>query len=136
MKVTVHRKAHFNAAHRLYNPKLDDERNRQLFGKCANDNYHGHNYDLIVSVRGNIDPETGYVIDMKVLKDIIRTEVEEPFDHQNLNLDVPEFSELIPTAEHIAVVIWRRIRARIHEQYELKVTLYETQRNFVEYDGK
>ncbi|QTN38906.1 6-carboxytetrahydropterin synthase [Cryomorphaceae bacterium] len=136
MKVTVHRKAHFNAAHRLYNPKLDDERNRQLFGKCANDNYHGHNYDLIVSVKGEIDPETGYVIDMKVLKDIIRTEVEEPFDHKNLNLDVPEFAELIPTAEHIAVVIWRRIRARINEQYELKVTLYETQRNFVEYDGK
>lgn len=135
MKVTVHRKAHFNAAHRLYNPELNDDKNRELFGKCANDNFHGHNYDLIVSVKGEIDPVTGYVIDMKVLKDIIREEVEEPFDHKNLNLDVPEFRDLNPTAEHIAVVIWRRIRKRIEEKYELKVTLYETQRNFVEYDG-
>lgn len=136
MKVTVHRKAHFNAAHRLYNPALDDARNRELFGKCSNDNYHGHNYELIVSVKGEIDPETGYVIDMKVLKDVIRDEVEEPFDHKNLNLDVPEFREMNPTAEHIAVVIWQKIRKRIGEQYELKVTLYETQRNFVEYDGE
>ncbi|MCE2496676.1 MAG: 6-carboxytetrahydropterin synthase [Flavobacteriales bacterium] len=135
MKVTVHRKAHFNAAHRLYNPNFDDAKNRELFGKCANDNYHGHNYELVVSVRGEIDPDTGYVVDMKVLKDVILEEVEEPFDHKNLNLDVPEFREMNPTAEHIAVVIWRKIRKRIGGEYELKVTLYETQRNFVEYDG-
>lgn len=135
MKVTVHRKAHFNAAHRLFNPHWDNEKNRAVFGKCANDNYHGHNYDLIVSVKGPIDPDTGYVMDMKILKDVVREEVEEPFDHKNLNLDTPEFKDLNPTAENIAVVIWNKLRSRIDAKYELKITLYETQRNFVEYDG-
>lgn len=135
MNVTVHRKAHFNAAHRLYNPQWDLEKNRAVFGKCANDNYHGHNYDLIVSVKGPIDPDTGYVMDMKILKDVVREEVEEPFDHKNLNLDTPEFKDLNPTAENIAVVIWNKLRSRIDAKYELKITLYETQRNFVEYDG-
>jgi len=135
MNVTVHRKAHFNAAHRLYNSQWDLEKNRAVFGKCANDNYHGHNYDLIVSVKGPIDPDTGYVMDMKILKDVVREEVEEPFDHKNLNLDTPEFKDLNPTAENIAVVIWNKLRSRIDAKYELKITLYETQRNFVEYDG-
>ena len=135
MNVTVHRKAHFNAAHRLYNPQWDLEKNRAVFGKCANDNYHGHNYDLIVSVKGPIDPDTGYVMDIKILKDVVREEVEEPFDHKNLNLDTPEFKDLNPTAENIAVVIWNKLRSRIDAKYELKITLYETQRNFVEYDG-
>ena len=136
MNVTVHRKAHFNAAHKLYNKSWSDEKNKAVFGKCANDNFHGHNYDLIVSVKGPIDPETGYVLDMKFLKDIVREEVEEPFDHKNLNLDTPEFKELNPTAENIAVVIWNKLRNRIEAKYELKITLYETQRNFVEYEGK
>ncbi len=136
MNVTVHRKAHFNAAHKLYNKSWSDEKNKAVFGKCANDNFHGHNYDLIVSVKGPIDPETGYVLDMKFLKDIVREEVEEPFDHKNLNLDTPEFKDLNPTAENIAVVIWNKLRNRIEAKYELKITLYETQRNFVEYDGK
>ena len=135
MNVTVHRKAHFNAAHRLYNPQWDLEKNRAVFGKCANDNYHGHNYDLIVSVKGPIDPDTGYVMDIKILKDVVREEVEEPFDHKNLNLDTPEFKDLNPTAENIAVVIWNKLRSRIDAKYELKITLYETQRNFVEYNG-
>ncbi len=136
MNVTVHRKAHFNAAHKLYNKSWSDEKNKAVFGKCANEHFHGHNYDLIVSVKGPIDPETGYVLDMKYLKDIVREEVEEPFDHKNLNLDTPEFKDLNPTAENIAVVIWNKLRNRIEAKYELKITLYETQRNFVEYDGK
>jgi len=136
MNVTVHRKAHFNAAHKLCNKSWSDEKNKAVFGKCANEHFHGHNYDLIVSVKGPIDPETGYVLDMKYLKDIVREEVEEPFDHKNLNLDTPEFKDLNPTAENIAVVIWNKLRNRIEAKYELKITLYETQRNFVEYDGK
>lgn len=135
MKVTVSRSAHFNAAHRLYRKDWDDERNAEIFGKCNNPNYHGHNYELIVSVTGNIDPETGYVIDIKILKDIIAQEVEAPFDHKNLNLDVPEFADLNPTAENIAVVIWNRIHTRIAPEMELEVTLYETPRNFVTYKG-
>ena len=135
MNVTVHRKAHFNAAHRLHEPSLTDQDNEAIFGKCNNPYYHGHNYDLIVSVKGPIDPDTGYVMDMKILKDVVREEVEEPFDHKNLNLDTPEFKDLNPTAENIAVVIWNKLRSRIDAKYELKITLYETQRNFVEYDG-
>ncbi len=136
MKVTVSRKAHFNAAHRLYRPDWTDEKNAQVFGKCSNPNYHGHNYELIVSVKGDIDPETGFVIDMKVLKDIIKGEVEEAFDHKNLNLELPEFANLNPTAENIVVVIWSKIRAQIDSKHELEVTLYETPRNFVSYNGQ
>ncbi|MBY8962595.1 6-carboxytetrahydropterin synthase [Flavobacterium sp. D11R37] len=136
MKVTVSRKAHFNAAHRLYRPGWTNEQNDSVFGKCNNPNFHGHNYDLIVSVKGEIDPQTGYVIDMKVLKDIIFEEVEAPFDHKNLNLDVSDFKDLNPTAENIAVVIWNRIRRRIDKAMEVEVTLYETPRNFVTYKGE
>jgi 6-pyruvoyltetrahydropterin/6-carboxytetrahydropterin synthase len=136
MKVTVSRKAHFNAAHRLYRPDWTDEQNDATFGKCNNPNFHGHNYDLIVSVTGNIDPQTGYVIDMKVLKDIIYDEVEAPFDHKNLNLDVEDFKDLNPTAENIVVVIWNKIRRRIDAAMQVEVTLYETPRNFVTYKGE
>ncbi len=136
MKVTVSRKAHFNAAHRLYCPDWTDERNEAVFGKCNNPNFHGHNYERIVSVTGDIDTKTGYVIDIKVLKDIIFEEVEEPFDHKNLNLDVPEFADLNPTAENIVVVIWNRIRRRIESAMALEVVLYETPRNFVTYKGE
>lgn len=135
MKVTVSRSAHFNAAHRLYRKDWTEEQNNAVFGKCNNPNYHGHNYELIVGVTGEIDPETGYVIDIKILKDIIADEVEIPFDHKNLNLDVPEFDNLNPTAENIVVVIWNRIRSRINPAHELEVTLYETPRNFVTYKG-
>lgn len=135
MRVTVSRKAHFNAAHRLYRKDWSDEQNDAVFGKCNNPNFHGHNYELIVSVTGDIDPKTGYVIDMKVLKDIINDEVEEPFDHKNLNVDVPEFRDLNPTAENIVVVIWNKIRKRIDTTMDIEVVLYETPRNFVTYRG-
>lgn len=136
MKVTVSRKAHFNAAHRLYRKDWTDEKNNLVFGKCNNANFHGHNYELIVSVTGEINPETGFVIDMKDLAEIILQEVELPFDHKNLNLDVPEFAELNPSAENIAVVIWQKIRTRIESSMTLEVTLYETPRNFVSYRGE
>ena len=135
MKVTVSRKAHFNAAHRLFNPNWSFEKNDEVFGKCHNPNYHGHNYELIVSVKGTIDPETGYVIDMKDLKQLIKEHVEEPFDHKNLNLDTEDFKELNPTAENIAVVIWNKLRAHLKDELELKIKLYETERNFVEFEG-
>ena len=136
MRITVHRKAHFNAAHRLFRKEWDDERNLEVFGKCSNPNYHGHNYELIVSVTGEPNPETGFVMDLKILKDLIFYEVEEPFDHKNLNLEVPEFSELNPTAENIAVVIWNKLRNKINKDHDLEVTLYETPRNFVTYKGE
>ncbi|MCO6146851.1 6-carboxytetrahydropterin synthase [Flavobacterium sp. NRK1] len=135
MRVTVSRSAHFNAAHRLYRKDWTDEQNNTVFGKCNNPNFHGHNYELIVSVTGDIDPQTGYVIDIKILKDIIADEVEVPFDHKNLNLDVPEFADLNPTAENIVVVIWNRIRRRIESTMDIEVVLYETPRNFVTYKG-
>ncbi len=135
MEVTVCRKAHFNAAHRLYRKDWSDEKNQAVFGKCNNPNFHGHNYELIVAVTGEVDAETGYVIDMKILSDIIEQEVEVPFDHKNLNLDVPEFQQLIPTAEHIAYVIWHKIKKAIPEHLQLEITLYETARNFVKYNG-
>ena len=135
MKVTVSRSAHFNAAHRLHRKDWTEEQNNAVFGKCNNPNYHGHNYELIVGITGEIDPETGYVIDIKILKDIIADEVETPFDHKNLNLDVPEFADLNPTAENIVVVIWNRIRSRINPAHDIEVTLYETPRNFVSYKG-
>lgn len=135
MKVTVSRKAHFNAAHRLHNPQWSDAQNANTFGKCNNAEYHGHNYELIVSVRGAIDPVTGYVIDMKVLKDLIKNKIEERFDHKNLNTQTEEFKNLNPTAENIAVVIYNLLREEIDTKYELKIRLYETPRNFVEYEG-
>ena len=135
MKVKVSRKAHFNAAHRLHNESWSEEKNSSVFGKCNNPHYHGHNYDLIVSVIGEIDPETGYVIDMKSLKDLIKSEVEDAFDHKNLNLEVPEFKTLIPTAENISVVIWDKLRPHINKEHDLEVVLYETPRNFVTYQG-
>lgn len=136
MKVTVSRKAHFNAAHRLYRPDWDDAKNNEVFGKCNNPNFHGHNYEMIVSVKGPIDPETGYVMDVKILKDLIKSEVEDAFDHKNLNLDVPEFKNLNPTAENIVVVIWNKLRKHISPSLQLEVVLYETPRNFVKYIGE
>ena len=136
MIVTVNRKAHFNAAHRLYNSEWADDKNIEVFGKCANPNFHGHNYELIVSVTGEIDLSTGYVMDTKLLKDLIRDEIEEAFDHKNLNLQVPEFKKLNPTAENISVVIWDKLRPHIPKHLELEITLYETRRNFVNYKGK
>lgn len=135
MKVTVSRKAHFNAAHRLFRADWSAEQNQEVFGKCNNPEFHGHNYELIVSVRGEIDPITGYVLDLKVLKDIIKKEVEEPFDHKNLNTQVTEFSKLNPTAENIAVVIFNRLKPHMDPNHSLKITLFETPRNFVEYEG-
>ena len=133
MRVAVFRKAHFNAAHRLYNPKWSDERNEAVFGLCNNPNYHGHNYELEVKVSGEVDPETGYLIDLKVLKDLIYEYVEKKFDHKNLNLDVEEFRELNPTAEHICYIIWQLLREQLDEKSDLQVRLYETPRNYVEY---
>lgn len=135
MKVTVHRKAHFNAAHRLYRQDWSFEKNESIFGKCNNPNFHGHNYELIVSVTGEIDPETGYVIDMKVLKDIIKSEVEDAFDHKNLNIEVEDFKNLNPTAENISVVIYNKIKPKLESTLDLEITLYETPRNFVTYSG-
>lgn len=136
MKVTISRKASFNAAHRLHNHRWSAEKNLQIFGKCNNPSYHGHNYELIVSVTGEIDPDTGYVTDIKELKEIIEQEVIERFDHRNLNLDTEEFRELNPTAENIAVVIFNLVRPRIDANKKIKIILYETERNFVEYTGE
>lgn len=135
MEISVSRKTHFNSAHRLNVPGWSDEKNKAFFGPCNNVNYHGHNYDLIVSVTGQVDEETGYLIDMKYLKDIVKEEIEERFDHKNLNLDTEEFKSLNPTAENIAIVIWQLLRKRIENKLKLKVILYETERNFVEYNG-
>lgn len=135
MSLTIYRKAHFNAAHRLYRKDWDDEKNNTVFGKCSNPNYHGHNYELIVGITGEIDPETGYVIDIQIIKEAIEKEVEDAFDHKNLNLEVPEFKELNPTVENIAVVIWNKLRNYFDKKYELSITLYETPRNFVTYKG-
>ncbi|MDG1714070.1 6-carboxytetrahydropterin synthase [Lacinutrix sp.] len=136
MKVTVSRRAHFNSAHRLYRKDWSDEKNNAVFGKCNNPNYHGHNYELIASVTGDIDLETGFVMDVKILKDIIKTEVEDAFDHKNLNLDVSEFKDLNPTAENIVVVIYKKIKAKLDSNLDLEVVLYETPRNFVSYSGQ
>jgi len=133
MKVAISRKEHFNAAHRLHNPSWSDEKNQKVFGKCNNPNYHGHNYELIVTLIGDPDPETGYVFDTKVLSDLIRDNVSTRFDHKNLNLDTPYFKNLNPTAENIAIVIWRILRQHIDNGLDLKIKLYETERNFVEY---
>ncbi len=133
--ITVSRKAHFNAAHRLYRKDWSDQKNAEVFGKCSNPNFHGHNYELIVSVTGNIDVETGFVIDMKVLKDLIKNKIENALDHKNLNIEVAEFKNLNPTAENIAVVIWNKLRPHIDASQKLEVVLYETPRNFVSYSG-
>lgn len=132
-KVAVFRKEHFNAAHRLHNNQLSDNENALIFGKCNYPNYHGHNYELIVRVIGEVDSKTGYVIDMKVLSDTIKETVIEKFDHKNLNLDVEEFKNLNPTAENIAIIIYNLLRPKLDTQYELKLVLYETERNYVEY---
>lgn len=132
-KVAVIRKAHFNSAHKLWNEAWSKEKNKEVFGLCANEHYHGHNYILEVKVTGEIDPQTGYVIDLKIIKDIIREEVEERFDHKNLNLDTKEFAQLNPTAENIIVVIYGLIRAKLDPKYDLKIRLWETENNSVEY---
>jgi len=136
MRVTVSRKAHFNAAHRLYRKDWSDEQNDAIFGKCSNPHFHGHNYELIVSVTGPIDPDTGYVMDMKVLKDYIKSEVEDAFDHKNLNIEVPEFADTIPTAENIVVVIYNKLKKILTSEQSMEVVLYETPRNFVTYSEK
>ncbi len=133
---TVCRKSHFNAAHRLNNPSWDKKRNLDVFGVCNNDNFHGHNYDLIVKVKGNIDSNTGYVLDMKILQNIIDEHIIGRFDHKNLNLDIEDFMDLNPTSENIAVVIWNILRERINNDFDIQVVLYETDRNFVEYAGE
>ena len=134
-KVAVYRKEHFNAAHRLHNPAFDDAMNERVFGKCNNPHYHGHNYDLIVKVTGEPNKQTGYVIDLKELSDLIKANILKRFDHKNLNLDVAEFKNLNPTAENIAITIFNILRPLINERLELQIRLYETERNFVEYDG-
>jgi 6-pyruvoyltetrahydropterin/6-carboxytetrahydropterin synthase len=133
MRISVIRKAHFNAAHRLYNPNWSDEKNAEVFGLCNNPFFHGHNYELEVKVGGEVDPDTGYVIDMKILSDLIKAEIENRFDHKNLNLQVEEFKNLIPTAEHICWVIWGILRSKLPDNLDLGIRLYETPRNYVEY---
>ncbi len=132
-KISVIRKEHFNAAHRLFNPDWSDEKNQEIFGKCNNPNYHGHNYDLLVKLTGYPDQKTGYVFDLKVLSDIIKENILDKFDHKNLNLDIEYFKNLNPTAENIVVVIYDILRQKIDEKFDLKITLFETERNYVEY---
>ena len=132
-KVAVYRREHFNAAHRLYNKDWANEKNTDVFGKCSLPNYHGHNYELEVKIVGEIDPETGFVIDLKRLSDIVKENVLDKFDHKNLNLDTKEFKELNPTAENIAVTIYQLLRPVLEPEFDLYIRLYETPRNFVEY---
>lgn len=136
MYISVFRKAHFNAAHRLHNPKWSAAQNNDVFGLCNNPHYHGHNYELEVRLSGEVDPETGYLIDLKILSDLIKEHVELKFDHKNLNIEVPAFQTLNPTVENIAYVIWHILREKLDSKYELMVRLYETPRNYVEYDGR
>lgn len=135
MSLTIYRKAHFNAAHRLYRKDWSDEKNSEVFGKCSNPNFHGHNYELEVGVTGEVDSATGFVINLDVLKKVIFEEVEKPFDHKNLNIEVPEFKNLNPTVENIAIVIWNKLRKKLDSKYGISVKLYETPRNFVVYKG-
>ena len=135
MKVTVSRKAHFNAAHKLFRSDWTDDKNFEVFGKCSNKNFHGHNYELIVSLTGDIDNETGYVYDLGKLKNIVKNEVEDYLDHKNLNLDIDDFKSKNPSAENIAILIYNRLIKYFDDKYQLKITLYETPRNFVEYGG-
>jgi len=136
MSLTVYRKAHFNAAHRLFKKEWDDVKNFEVFGKCSNPNYHGHNYELEVGISGEIDPTTGFLMNLKVLSKIIKEEIEDSFDHKNLNIEVPEFKNLNPTVENIAIVIWEKLRQRIDHKFDISIKLYETPRNFVVYSGK
>ena len=133
MKITVCRKEQFNAAHRLYNSDWSVEKNERVFGKCNNPNFHGHNYELIVKLSGEPDPDTGYVYDLKMLSDLIRDNILEKLDHKNLNLDVEEFKSINPTAENIAVMVYDKLRKKIDNKFDIKIILYETERNFVEY---
>ncbi|MCH3882909.1 MULTISPECIES: 6-pyruvoyl trahydropterin synthase family protein [Tenacibaculum] len=135
-KVTVHRKAHFNAAHRLYRKDWSDAKNNEVFGKCSNPNFHGHNYELIVSLTGEIDQETGFVYDLGKLRELIKKEVEDSLDHKNLNIEVAEFKDLNPTAENISVVIYNKLKKHLPTNLKIEITLYETQRNFVSYKGE
>ncbi len=133
MRVSVYRKAHFNAAHRIFNPAWSDEKNYEVFGSCSNPLYHGHNYELVVKLTGEVDPDTGYVYDLKKLKEIIKLQIEDRFDHKNLNVEVAEFKDLIPTAEHICYTTYKILREHIAQKYDIQIRLYETPRNFVEY---
>jgi len=135
-RVTVHRKAHFNAAHRLYKKEWSDEKNFEVFGKCSNPNYHGHNYELEVSVTGEVDKETGFVMDLAILRRLIKSEIEDAFDHKNLNVEVDDFKDINPTAENISIIIYNRLRKKIIENLDLSIKLYETPRNFVTYSGE
>lgn len=135
MRISVFRTAHFNAAHRLHNPNWPEDKNQEVFGLCNNPSFHGHNYELEVKITGETDLETGYLIDLKVLKNLIREQIENRFDHKNLNLDTEEFRHLNPTAENICYVIWKILRSHLDEKYDLAVRLYETPRNYVEYPG-
>jgi len=135
MKITVCRKAHFNSAHKLANNNWSNEKNFDVFGKCSYENYHGHNYELIVKLTGDIDPETGMLMDLSILKKIIKKEVEDVLDHKNLNLDIPYFKDLIPSTENLAIFIWNRLKDAIDIECDLSIVLYETPRNFVEYSG-
>ena len=136
MSITVYRKSHFNAAHRLYRSDWDDQKNNDVFGKCNNPNFHGHNYALEVGITGEVDPETGYLIDIKKLKTIMKEEVEDYLDHKNLNLDVPEFKVINPTMENIAILIWNKLRDKLEDEFKISVTLYETPRNYAVYNGE
>ena len=135
MKVTICRKAHFNATHRLHNPHWSEEKNQQVFGICNGKNYHGHNYELIVKLTGEVDPETGLVYDFKKLSELIKTQVEARYDHKNLYEDVEDFKDLNPSTENMAIKIWEILRSHLDEKFDLNITLYETPRNFVEYAG-
>ncbi len=135
MSLTIYRKSHFNAAHRLYRKDWDNKKNQAVFGKCNNPNYHGHNYELIVGLTGEVDLETGFLIDIEKLKKIIKEEAEDYLDHKNLNIEIPEFSDLNPTMENIAILIWNKLRGRLEPTYEISVKLFETPRNFVFYNG-
>ncbi len=136
MKAAIYRWGHFNAAHRLYNSKWSEEKNKEIFGVCTNPNYHGHNYEVVVKVIGEVDPETGFVINLFDLKNLIEKEIEDRFDHKNLNLDCPEFKDLLPTAENVCYVIWTLLRSKMDDKFQISVRLYETQRNFVEYPAE
>jgi 6-pyruvoyltetrahydropterin/6-carboxytetrahydropterin synthase len=133
MRISIFRKAHFNAAHRLHNSKWSDEKNEEVFGKCNNANYHGHNYELEVKVTGEINPETGYVMNLKELKDIIKKEIEDKFDHKNLNLDIPEFANMLTSTENFCILIYDILKSKLNKEFDLSVRLYETPRNYVEY---
>ena len=133
MRIAVFRKAHFNAAHRLHNSKWSDEKNKEVFGPCNNPNYHGHNYELEVKVVGNVDKETGYLIDLKILKDLIKSEIEDKLDHKNLNLDVPEFEDMMVSTENICYLIWQIMQQELGDKYEVTIKLWETPRNYVQY---